>query len=303
MVEHLTRDQLTWDELMEKLSQTERQQPRPWTVQDQIIAEVAAACGVSLREIGRVIGRSHVIVRRHLSRIAFDSDKKSNQRYVLANRQKILARARAYRRANADKIREKNLRYRLANADKVRERKRRWRTANIERLKDYISRWRANNPNRNRDLARRWREQNPERFRDATRKWVKANRERVSEYGRRRRALKRCHHRCALNPLDVIQVSQRFAIWDNQCAYCGVLANDARNNGLSRLTVDHVLALKHGGLDESFNAVPACHSCNSSKQESPVEYWYRQQQWFTEARWAKIRRHCPSASVGQLALL
>jgi 5-methylcytosine-specific restriction endonuclease McrA len=79
-------------------------------------------------------------------------------------------------------------------------------------------------------------------------------------------------------------------------------ATHQRNHGRQRLTVEHVLALTKGGLDEAANIIPACTACNSSKNNSPIEDWYRQQPWFMDARWRKIQRHCSAAVVGQLPL-
>jgi 5-methylcytosine-specific restriction endonuclease McrA len=114
--------------------------------------------------------------------------------------------------------------------------------------------------------------------------------------------LHRAARRQALHPVTRAQIDARFAIWGNRCAFCGADATHQRNHGRQRLTVEHVLALTKGGLDEASNIIPACTACNSSKNNSPIEDWYRQQEWFTETRWAKIRKHCPAAVVGQLPL-
>jgi 5-methylcytosine-specific restriction endonuclease McrA len=119
---------------------------------------------------------------------------------------------------------------------------------------------------------------------------------------RRRSVLRRSSRLTAVVPLTLRQQGERFAIWQDKCAYCGVSSQDPRNCNFGRLAVDHVLALKECGLDELQNVVPACFCCNSSKQDRPVEAWYRAQPFFTEARWRKIQRHCPAAVVGQLPL-
>jgi hypothetical protein len=70
------------------------------------------------------------------------------------------------------------------------------------------------------------------------------------------------------------------------CEYCRV-ADDGR---LSRLHVDHIIALKHGGTDEDNNLCLACYKCNSYKGSNvaaldPITgdatklYHPRQQNW------------------------
>jgi 5-methylcytosine-specific restriction endonuclease McrA len=215
---------------------------RPWTAQDQTTAEVAAACGVSCREIGKVLKRDHSVIRRKLSLDAA----------------------------------EKNL--------------------------NVIRRWQQVNQGKSLESLRRWRKQNPLRRRELNRKWKRENPESEREQVRSRNAWKRAARRQSLHPVTRQQIDARFGLWDHRCAFCGVDATHQRNHGRQRLTVEHVLALTKDGLDEAANIIPACTACNSSKNNSPIEDWYRQQEWFTEPRWAKIRKHCPAAVVGQLPL-
>jgi hypothetical protein len=137
---------------------------------------------------------------------------------------------------------------------------------------------------------------------DYQRRYRAANRDKRSEHSRRRNAWKRAARLRALLPATPGQVKARFALWQNRCAFCGVDAKHFRNHGDKRLTEEHVLALKNQGIDESDNIIPACKSCNCSKQHTPIETWYRRQPFFTDARWRKICRHCPAAVAGQLPL-
>lgn len=49
------------------------------------------------------------------------------------------------------------------------------------------------------------------------------------------------------------------------CQYCGVQPPTAQ------LTIDHLIPLSQGGLDEIFNYVTACKSCNQRKSNLPLE--------------------------------
>lgn len=61
------------------------------------------------------------------------------------------------------------------------------------------------------------------------------------------------------------------ARWGNRCAYCGMSR---------RLTMDHVVPLTRGGWHAIGNILPACRSCNSSKQTKLLIEWRR---WRMEA--------------------
>ena len=240
-----------------------------------------------MREIGRFLDRPHNAISRHLSLIAAERQRKFYHSYYQANLESQRERNRCNYKANAEKRRNYACAYRKLNADKVRKSKRLWIKANPE--------WA-------RQKARRYYESNTDRILERSRAWAAANPDKVFHKTRRRNAWKRAARRHALQPVTRQQIDARFALWNNRCAFCGVDASHQRNHGRERLTVEHVLALTKGGLDEASNIIPACTSCNTSKHNSPVETWYRRQPWFTEARWRKIQRHCPAAVVGQLPL-
>ena len=246
---------------------------RPWTAQDQITAEVAAACGVSWLQIGKILGRADKNVKTHIVPAAAEKHREANRRYSAANVDKCTERTRQWRKLNRNYCRDRDRRYCKNNANKVRENKRRWRESNLDRARELQRCWRKQNPNKVRELARQ-----------------SAALRRGS--GRRR----------ALIPIAARQVELRRALWRHRCAFCNVDANHSRNHGRKRLTIDHVLALTNQGLDEASNIMPVCFACNCSKNATHVEEWYRRQPFFTEARWRKIQRHCPAAVVGQLPL-
>jgi hypothetical protein len=213
--------------------------------------------------------------------------RKHVRRHYEANREKAIERSRLWRLANPDKMREHRHRWQKLNPENVRKRSRRYYEANRDKVLERKRRWHRANAEKSREQARRWHAANPDK---------------VKERNRRRLAWKRAARRTALHPVTRAQIDARFALWSNRCAFCGVAAGHERNRGYERLTVEHVLALTKGGLDEASNIIPACSTCNTGKKVSPAENWYRQQPWFTEARWRKIQRHCSAAVVGQLPL-
>jgi hypothetical protein len=236
---------------------------RLWTAQDQITAEVAAACGIGLRTIAAAIGCSHTSVRLHLVIGALEQQALKNRLRRAADPEKAREWDRTWRKNNLEKAREISRRYKAANRERVNER---------ARIRDKAD---------------------PAKSRDKYRRWVQANRSATRDRNRSRKALRRSARCRALLPITSAAIGAQFALWRNRCAYCDIGGKN---------TVDHVLPLIHGGLDQADNVAPSCKSCNSSKRDRPVETWYRRQPFFTEARWRKICRHCPAAVVGQLPL-
>lgn len=70
--------------------------------------------------------------------------------------------------------------------------------------------------------------------------------------------------------------------FDNSCAYCG---------SQFELTKDHVLPISKGGKHEVNNLIPACHSCNSSKNDTLLDDWYPTKEFFNDKLYTKILNH------------
>lgn len=68
-------------------------------------------------------------------------------------------------------------------------------------------------------------------------------------------------------------------IFNHSCAYCGSVHD---------LTQDHIIPLNADGLNVSYNIVPACKSCNSSKGARSLINWYKKQVFFNESKLHKV---------------
>ena len=69
-----------------------------------------------------------------------------------------------------------------------------------------------------------------------------------------------------------------YKSWDYKCGYCENVAT----------SLDHVVPRFKSGSSNRNNLIPACRRCNSNKGSTEVEAWYRQQEFFTQARMEKI---------------
>lgn len=104
---------------------------------------------------------------------------------------------------------------------------------------------------------------NRERLVAAAVQWAIDNPERMRVRRRARRALKRN------NPGSVgVQLrdwSRLVVRYRNRCAYC--------NESAETLHMDHVIPLALGGRHAIGNVIPACPSCNHSKQDKLLAEW------------------------------
>lgn len=283
---------------MEQSSQTrQRVGPKAWTNEDQRRAEKLRAQGLSYRAIGREMGRTHTTIRCRLIPEAFEKQRQDSIRWRESNRERARINSRRWYWEDPDRARQFAREYRDRNITACLRRCRNYYRANRDRCNANTKRWAEAHPEKvkesQRRACRKWRAANPEKDKERRRRWLAAHRDAAREHNRRRRARRRAGRRAALVPVSLEQLQRRSKLFGGQCAYCGAVG---------KLTVDHVLPLKLGGLDEAANILPACVRCNASKQATPVEQWYRAQPFFNEARWRKIQRHCPGA-VGQLSLM
>lgn len=87
----------------------------------------------------------------------------------------------------------------------------------------------------------------------------------------------RCHDRrnATIGTLTTQQWYAACVAFGYRCAYCGAQHN---------LTMDHVVPVALGGCTDVDNIIPACQSCNSSKQAKDMIEWYTAQPFYSKER-------------------
>lgn len=275
---------------------------------DRIHAEVMAACGVSISEIGRSLARPPITIRYWL--IAAVAEKiKSKARQKRAEnpertrevnrrwRANNLDRARQYYQSwqarNLEYCRERNKAYYYANSDAIRERAAVYRASNSEKLRLAAKARYERNKKLVSQKHKEWRIKNIDYARSRLREYRKLNLEKSREQSRCYGAKRRCAMRRAIVAAKRQDAATRRKLFGNRCAYCG---------SSNSIVIDHVLPIKLGGLDEAANLIPACFICNASKGAKLVEEWYRSQPFFSNTKWRKICRHSPHALSAQLSI-
>jgi HNH endonuclease len=127
----------------------------------------------------------------------------------------------------------------------------------------------AANPDRSRDKAAAWRAVNPERYRENLNRWRKANPERYHEQIRRAQNNRRAWKLEAPGEGISGRSWHRLLIrHDGRCAYCKQPPPDGE-----RLTMEHVVPLSRGGSHSEGNILPACGTCNTTKNDKLLIEW------------------------------
>ena len=110
------------------------------------------------------------------------------------------------------------------------------------------------------EAAKRYRS-NPEKEKARYAAYYETHKHEIIENGRRRRTRLLNAPTFVVSKKDWNRLCSRY---DGCCAYCGVK---------SRLTQDHVVPLIRGGYHGIGNLLPACQSCNSSKNKKFIVEW------------------------------
>ena len=157
---------------------------------------------------------------------------------------------------------------------------------------------------------RRWYEINRDKALGQSKKYYETNKDKVLEYNRQYREVNkdkisfkgkmyrqtlqgqsvcfnvRAKRRSRLanqgNGVNVEQWEECMKWFNWECAYSGKkLTKENRS-------MDHIISLAKGGLNEIWNLVPMYRNYNSSKRDKEMLEWYKKQSFFSEEMLQKI---------------
>ena len=239
-----------------------------------------------------------------------ECNKNQHKQYCEANKEKIAEKRKQYCKANKEKIAEKNKRYRENNKDKIVEYRKRYYQDNKEKILDKNKQWREANRDKECERRKRYHEANREkenerrkRYHEANRdkdlerykKWYEDNKEkvleRVKEYSQtpqgqvvafnksQKRRAKQQHQGSEITKVQCLEI---LSFFDWECAYSGERLTDKTRS------IDHIIPLNSNGDNMIWNCVPMKLNYNSSKQAKDMLEWYKEQDFYSEARLAKI---------------
>lgn len=162
------------------------------------------------------------------------------RQYYQKNRERLLAQAKV----DYYKRHEHHLQKAAEGRKKYAEAFLRWRQDHRQHLREYTAQWRQDNPHR--EL---WSTKNRKRARVIKARYRANKKQAEGEYNK--------------SDIDRIFRKQR-----GYCLYCGTELDDSFH-------IDHFIPLSRAGWNSPDNLALACHSCNSSKNDSLPYEWYK----------------------------
>lgn len=184
-----------------------------------------------------------------------------------------------YYELNKDRIKQYNEWFNENNKEKRKECNKKYYDKNKEMLNEYSKQWKKDNKN----YEKQYYEDNKEKLREYRRNWFSINKERYKGQRRISKQKRRAKLKNLPATLTIEQWKQTKENFNNQCAYCG--------KQLKNLTQDHFIPLSKDGPYTADNIIPACRSCNTSKNNKDFFEWYPKKEFYNEEREQKILEH------------
>lgn len=165
---------------------------------------------------------------------------------------------REYQLAHKDKIREYLKEYYHTHKEHHKKQRRIWYCANREQIIEKANIYQITHPETRRRIHRKWAATHREKINEWAREYADRYPEKINEHSRRRRARKKNAKGNGVTDKQWQKIQKEYGYL---CAYC---------NQKKPLEMDHIIPLSGGGRHEIENIVPACKSCNSSKNNSSL---------------------------------
>lgn len=183
--------------------------------------------------------------------------------------------------ADKDRILAKHKAYYEQNKEKFLETCRQYRESHAEERKQYFAEYYQNNADVIKERTHNAYLNMTEK--EAERRMNYYHTVRRTELFKRRRAKgeqdRREKARISGGSLLESEWNENLMQFDNSCAYCGAKG---------KMTRDHIVPLSKGGGYSKNNIVPCCTSCNSKKHNRDMQEWYQKQPFFDASRLQKI---------------
>lgn len=211
---------------------------------------------------------------------------------------------------NTEKYKTRIKKYQTNNQKSIADSKRKYYKKNKKRHSNLMAEWHSKNKDKQRTYSKNYRLRNKEKIKQINREWYRNNKHKRAQYYKKNKdyILKRTAKRRKDNPLisrvhshkyrqkkkllksnfTIDQWRECLTHFNHQCAYCDCT---------EKLEQEHVIPVSKGGHYTADNIIPACRSCNASKNNKSLEEWYINHQSYSTLRMDFIKDYLESNSL------
>lgn len=168
--------------------------------------------------------------------------------------------------------------YRNKNRESINEKSREYARENREYLRSYYKIYYEENREKINLKNRTYYKNNTKRIKMYQKNFVMENRQRYRDYNQN------YYHktRSLISTFNPMQWQQCLTHFNHQCAYCDCT---------EKLEQEHVMPVSKGGHYTVDNIIPACRSCNASKNNKSLDEWYINHESYSEERLKAIYQY------------
>lgn len=210
-----------------------------------------------------------------------ESIKKQKKQYRDDNKEAIKERNKQYYEKNKESILEQQKQYNKTNKETIQIYKKQYYDENKELVLKHNKEYRETNKEFIKKLNKEYRETNKEIIKERQKQYYQTPQGQVNMFNA---SCRRRHKEKELGEgITKEQWEELYNFFNWECSYS--------NKKLSKKTrsIDHIVPLNENGVNEIWNVIPMYKSYNSSKNARPdVLSWYKEQEYFSEERLAKI---------------
>lgn len=203
-------------------------------------------------------------------------EKEYNREYYKKNAEK---RKQRYEK-NADKVKQ----YNKEHSEERAEYSKQYYKKNADKIKAQAKQYYKDNKEAHKEYSKIYYKENAEELRKQKRQYYRKNKDLLSIKKQKRRAITQ-KLPATLTDEQWQQIKSEF---NNSCSYCGMSETEHLDRYNEQLHQEHFVPLSKGGEYTHNNIIPACRSCNSSKQDKDFFEWYPEQELYSERREQKI---------------
>ena len=193
------------------------------------------------------------------------------KQYYQDNREEILKQQAQYYQDNREEIAERNKQYNEEHKEEIAEHNKQYYQDNREEILKQQAQYYQDNREEILKYQKQYHKNNPHIVFNSNNK----RRQKLGSQG---------------NGVTNEQLYEMYKFFNGECAYSGIQLKKGVNK-----SIDHIVALDNGGLNEIWNCVPMVKSYNSSKRTKDMLDWYTKQPFYSEERLEKIYTWCEYA--------
>ena len=191
------------------------------------------------------------------------------------NKEYYKEHSRNYYEEHREHYLELNEKYREEHKEEILEYSRDY----YEEHREHYEEYRKENKEKYQEKHRQYYQENKAYYKEYRKQHYINNPHMYFNYNNKRRQLEENQGNGVTNE----QLHEMHKFFNGECAYSGIKLKKGVNK-----SIDHIVALDNGGLNEIWNCVPMIKSYNSSKGTRDMIEWYKQQEYFSEERLNKI---------------